>query len=70
MTSKEYLKENFKNRYKALISIQKYLQNWQSNSSLQFSTKEQDMIKRFISTIERAKSKLLSEYTMLFNEVL
>ena len=70
MTSKEYLKENFKNRYKALISIQKYLQNWQSNSSLQFSTKEQDMLKRFINTIERAKSKLLSEYTMLFNEVL
>ena len=70
MTSKEYLKENFKNRYKALISIQKYLQNWQSNSSLQFSNKEQDMLKRFINTIERAKSKLLSEYTMLFNEVL
>lgn len=70
MTSKEYLKENFKNRYKALISIQKYLQNWQGNSSLQFSTREQDMLKRFINTIERAKSKLSSEYTMLFNEVL
>lgn len=70
MKSKEYLKENFKNRYKALNNIQKYLQNWQSNSSLQFSTREQDMLKRFINTIERAKSKLSSEYTMLFNEVL
>lgn len=70
MGSREDLKENFKNRYKALIDMDEYLQDWQSDSTLQFSTREQDMLKRFINTIERAKSKLLDEYAMLFNEVL
>lgn len=69
MSEKQFdIVDNFKRRYAAIIKIQQYVQKWKNTNQVRFTNREQQMLGRMISSLDRSLNKLQEEFMMLFKD--